>query len=411
MKIPENQEAMNFSCILLGKLIKRPENGIQALGRAGILLLLCLTAGCGEKKKAGFQGSSSLQEVAPPLEVKRAQNFEVKFYENVKLVTVKNPWKGVDKSFTYLLTENDQDMPPAFEADAVIKIPVQSMVCLSTSHVSLLEYLDESDKLTGFPNIRFISSPKARARVEQGKVTDLGSELDVNTELLLTLDPDVVMAFGGGQFNNRFHILENAGTPVIWNADYMEKDPLGRAEWIKFASLFFNKEKMADSVFSAIEQRYDSLRNLVADTRSRPSVFSGILYGDGWFMPGGGNYASTFFTDAGANYLWSDSPEDGYITVAFENVYEKALQSDFWIGVGSFEKLEQLKQADSRYSSFKAFRNGKVFNYMGKIGPGGGNEYFETGYLRPDLILEDLIRIFHPEKLPDHELYFYNHLK
>jgi iron complex transport system substrate-binding protein len=32
------------------------------------------------------------------------------------------------------------------------------------------------------------------------------------------------------------------------------------------------------------------------------------------------------------------------------------------------------------------------------------------GYLRPDLILKDLVKIAHPELLPDYELFFHKRL-
>lgn len=378
---------------------------------ATAVLMVLIITGCGGGKKETSAGLDSLKAISPLFEIARAKNFSVQFYENHKLLTVENPWKGAGRSFTYLLTENPEQIHGSVQVDAIIKIPLKSVVCLSTSHVALLEYLGESDKLTGFPNTRLISSPMARKKVEEGKVKDLGSELDVNIELMLTLQPEAVIAFGGSQFNNNFDLMTNAGIPVIWNADYMEPDPLGRAEWIKCISLFFNKEQVADSVFSEIYRNYDSLKILTSHADEKPTVFCGIVYGDGWFMPGGENYAAKFFSDAGAEYIWKDNPEEGYITLSFEAVYEKALNAGYWLGVGSFDSFEQMRRTDARYSSFSAFKNRRVYNYSGRIGEGGGNDYFETGYLRPDMILADLVHIFHPDLLPDHQLYFYKKLK
>lgn len=376
-----------------------------------IALTALVAAGCGGPGRESSASRDSLQTIEPPFQVSRAKNFSVSFYENFKLLTIKNPWKGTDRNFTYLLAENPDQIPDDIHADAVVKIPLQSVVCISTSHVALLEYLGESDKLAGFPNARLISSPEARKRVEEGKVTDLGSELDVNVELVLTLRPGAVVAFGGGQFNSNFNLVMNAGIPVVWNADFMEPDPLGRAEWIKCMSLFFNKERQADSIFSRIERNYDSLKSLAAGADRWPTVFCGIVYGDGWFMPGGQNYAAKFFKDAGADYVWKDNPDEAYITLSFEAVYEKALDADFWLGVGSFDTFEEMRRTDARYGAFAAFKNRRVYNYGARIGEGGGNDYFETGYLRPDIILADLIGIFHPELLPGRRLYFYKQLK
>jgi iron complex transport system substrate-binding protein len=362
------------------------------------------------------QGDAHFQEQDKPLaesklEIKKAAHFSVEYYNGYKIVKAINPWKGADRVFTYLLLEKGVKRPAHVKADEVVRIPLENIVCFSTTHIPLLEYLGEQDKLIGFPNTAYISSQSVRERVDQGKVTDLGSEMDVNVESLVSLQPDMVMAFGMGEHTSQFNLIKKAGIPVVFNADYMEKEPLGRAEWIKFMSFFFNKEHLADSIFNAIEKRYDSLKTIAASAGSKPTVFSGILYGDTWFMPGGRNYAAKFFDDAGAEFLWDDSNEDGYLKLSFENVYEKAHEADFWIGAGSFVSFYEMGRTDKRYSLFNAFKSQRVYNYNARTGPSGGSEYFELGYLRPDLILGDLIRIFHSDELPGHKLYFHQRLK
>ena len=346
-----------------------------------------------------------------PLIIEHAENFNVEFHDGYKKVTVSNPWKNADRRFTYLLVQKGDDPPKGITADQVVFIPIEEMVCFSTTHIPLLTYLNESDKLTGFPNPDYISAPELRRRVDAGKVANLGPEIDINVETLISLNPEVVMAYSTNAQSDQLEKVRRTGIPVILNADYMENTPLGRAEWIKFMSLFFNKEAMADSVFNEIRKNYDSLRKLVKGVAERPTVFSGIVYGDAWFMPGGENYAAKFFTHAGSDYLWSENKQTGYLEIAFEAVYARASDADFWIAVGNYKTLDELAQADSRYRNFKAFQEGNVYNYNARIGPKGGNEYFELGYLRPDLILGDLISIFHEDRAPDHELYFHQKLK
>jgi iron complex transport system substrate-binding protein len=191
----------------------------------------------------------------------------------------------------------------------------------------------------------------------------------------------------------------------------LEKHPLGRAEWIKFMALFFNKEKMADSVFNTIEKEYISTLNQVKNISTKPSVLSGITYGGVWFMPGGKNYAAKLLNDAGCNYLWSNTESNGYLEVSLESVYEKAKDADVWIGVGSFQTLNEMEASEKRYSVFKPFKDKKVFTYDYRKGAKGGSEFLELGYLRPDIILKDLVKIAHPELLPDHSLYFHKRLE
>jgi iron complex transport system substrate-binding protein len=185
---------------------------------------------------------------------------------------------------------------------------------------------------------------------------------------------------------------------------------LGRADWIKFMALFFNKEKKADSIFRFIEGEYNKTKALVKGVADRPTVMSGIVYGDTWFLPGGQNYAARLLEDAGCHYLWKEDPSNGFLELSFESVYAKAKGADLWIGVGSFRSLAEIKAAEERYTSFRPFQGGKVYTYNSRQGATGGSEFLELGYLRPDLILNDLVKIAHPEMLPEYSLYFYGQL-
>jgi iron complex transport system substrate-binding protein len=175
-------------------------------------------------------------------------------------------------------------------------------------------------------------------------------------------------------------------------------------------ALFFNKEHEADSIFRAIEKKYLETQALADTIRSKPSVISGIVYGDAWFLPGGQNYAAKILKDAGCNYLWGDDPSNGWLQLAFERVYEKGHEADLWIGTATIKSLKELEAADHRYAQFKPFKNKQVYSYDARIGAKGGNEFLELGYLRPDIILQDIVKIAHPELLPDYTLYFHRRL-
>jgi iron complex transport system substrate-binding protein len=138
---------------------------------------------------------------------------------------------------------------------------------------------------------------------------------------------------------------------------------------------------------------------------------SGVVYGDAWFMPGGRNYAATLLGDAGCNYLWGDTESNGFLQISFESVFAKAKDADLWIGVASFKSLKEIEESDKRYALFKPFKEKKVFSYNARQGAKGGSEFLELGYLRSDLILKDLVKIAHPELLPEYQLYFHMKLE
>jgi iron complex transport system substrate-binding protein len=232
----------------------------------------------------------------------------------------------------------------------------------------------------------------------------------MNLELLYTLKPSMIMGYTMTADLGQLKKIQQMGIPVVINGEYMERDPLGRAEWIKFTSLFFGKEAVADSVFKMIESEYLNTRKLLANVQQKPSVLCGTVYGDAWFMPGGENYAATLLEHAATDYLWASDTTTGWLEISFESVYDKAKDADLWI-IGAFETFEELKAADKRYALFKPFTSKQIYHYNARKGAKGGTDFLELGYMRPDLILKDLVKIGHPELLPEHELFFHKKLR
>jgi iron complex transport system substrate-binding protein len=344
-------------------------------------------------------------------QIKYAEGFKISLVGNAKLVEVMYPFQGAASGYRYLLVPRGEKEPQHDAGTKVIYTPVRSIVCTSTTHIPFLDYLHETEKLTGFPTTDYISSEKMRKRIDSGQVQDLGIDNGMNLERLAVLSPDVVMGYTLTSDYGQFKKIEALHIPVVINAEYLEKHPLGRAEWIKFMAVFFQKEETADSVFEAIEKNYLETKKLTGSLRDKPTVLSGIVYGDAWFMPGGENYGATLLKDAGCNYLWSETQSNGYLELSFESVYEKANQADLWIGVGTFKSLKELGAADHRYTLFKPYQRQQIYNYDLRQGAKGGNEYLELGYLRPDLILKDLVKISHPELLPGYRLFFHRRLE
>jgi iron complex transport system substrate-binding protein len=287
----------------------------------------------------------------------------------------------------------------------------QRVVVTSTTHLPYLEMLDLGDRLVGFPGLQYIYSPYFNERATAGKITDLGPDNGLNLELLFSLQPDLVIAFDMGSESAYLDKLQQANIPLLYNADFLEPNLLGRAEWIKVFGAIFDKKDLADSIFNAIAEDYNDLVALVDQQPKAPTVFSGIMYGDAWFLPGGKNGSAQLFADAGADYLWKNTPETGWLELSFESIYEKAHQADYWMGVGTLKTKEQLGSLDIRYKQFDAYKKGQVYNYSKRIGQNGGFDYFESGYARPDLILSDLVAIFHSDLLPQHEFTYFEPLK
>lgn len=316
-------------------------------------------------------------------------SYATKFVIHESEVQVLEPWPGAVTPKTYTFDQ----------------VP-DRLVVTSTTHLPFLEMLGVDDRLVGFPGTNYISSEKIRERVNSGAVVELGNEGSMNLELLLSTQPDLVIAFDMGNESTTLDKIEESGIPVLYNADFLERSTLGRAEWIKFFGAIFDKREQADSIFTVIENNYDSLKFLASKVDNRPSAFSGVMYGDTWFLPGGQNWSARFIKDAGGAYIWEQDSTSGWLEISFESVFDKANQADFWLGISTFNSKAELIGQDARYGEFKAFQTG-LYTYNKRISPTGGYDFFESGYARPDLVLADLIKILHPELLPEYETYYF----
>ena len=368
------------------------------------LILVLLFISCQPKSTDDTSIDQSFTEI--PMDY--ATGFQIFWSENnIYEIIINRPYQNAKDSLHYLLVPSGAEVPPHSANVTLIRTPIERIVCTSTTHIPLLDYLDVTQTLVGFPTPDYISSEKMRKEIDAGHVKDLGVDKSLNIEMLLELDPDMVMTYSISGNDPVTRQLRDLGIPVLINGEYLEEHPLGRVEWIRLAGLLFNKLEESDSVFRMIRSNYDKMRALVSEVQDRPSAFSGVMYGDTWFLPGGRNYAAKMMEDAGINYLWRNNDSPGFLELSFESVLDRAHIADLWIGVASFQTLTALLNEDERYGLFKAFRSGNVFTYDARKGTKGGSEYLELGYLRPDIILSDLLQIAHPEQFGRDSLYFH----
>ena len=340
-----------------------------------------------------------------------AKGFAVFQGEGYKVIEVRQAFSGEHPPFRYLIKEVPNLKIDDDGFDAVVSLPVSKVVLTSTTHIPHLDYLGASDLLIGFPDLDLISSPMSRELIEAGKITDLGSGAQANIEKIIDLDPDWVMISTLGEDLKNLEILKSAEIPAFINGEYVEQHPLGRAEWIKFTGALLGKSKEANLKFSQIESDYSQAADLVKNIpNGRPKVMSGVMYKDIWYVPGADSWGARLLDVAGGDYLFKEQKGTGSVQLSYEYVLEVAQEAEFWLGAADFKTLEEMENADPRYAHFNAFQKGNVYTYTLKKGPTGGLEYFELGYLRPDLILQDLIKILYPEHLPGYSLYFYTKL-
>ncbi len=369
--------------------------------KAAIVSALLLTLVSCHKKAENAATKKQHKEVVT---IKYAKGFDIVNFKNYRKLIVKAPYKDAKETFEYILTSSKS------KNINTLKVPVNAIVVTSTTHIPMLEVLGVENKLVGFPHTSYISSKKTRNLIAKGRVKELGHEERINTELLLDLQPDVVVGFSLGSNNKMFATIQKMGIPVILNGDWLEETPLGRAEWIKFFGVLFNKEKEADSIFNVIEATYLAAKKIALKDTLKPSVISGGLYKDVWNLPAGESFEATFLKDANTKYLWKNTKGKGSLLLSIESVFDKGKNADIWISPSFYSSKEQLKKANSIYTKFKAFQENNLYSFVNKRGETGGLIYFELAPTRPDLVLKDLIKIAHPNLLKNYELTFFEKL-
>jgi len=344
--------------------------------------------------------------------VEYAEGFQVSYHKHYKRVKVVAPWKKGGETFEYILVQCGTPTPKGFEQAQIVRIPASNMVVLSSTYFYFVEQLDLLDRLIGISNFERVNSPAILKLIAEKKIVEVGRNIDLNLESMTRLNPDIVMTYGtGNPYRDGFRALMTFGMRVGVFAEYMEPTPLGRAEWLKFMALFFNREKKARLVFDNIAQQYREMKQRTQTVKKRPTVFTGRSLKGTWYMPGGRSYMSTFLKDAGADFLWSEDKTPGSLRLDLESVFVKAADADYWLNTGLWKTLADGLSEDERYRYFAAFKPGKIYNNNALLNPYGGNDYWERGIVKPHLVLADMIKIFHPDLLPKHQLIWYRALR
>ena len=369
----------------------------------GVLIIIVLLVGCKEKNNT----NNDSKETKESIQIKYAKGFDIQYFKNYKKLIIKSPYQNAKEQFEYVLSTSNNENTSTVSGTK-ITVPLKKIAATSTTHIPMLELLNVEKSLIGFPHTKYISSPRTRKLIADNLVREIGAKASLNTEIILDLKPDAVIGFSMTKTNKSLSIVEKSGIPVVLNGDWLEETPLGRAEWIKFFGVLFNKEKEADSIFNVIEKNYNEAKLIASKANQTPSVLSGaIMSKDIWNLPAGESFVAQFLTDANTNYLWKDSKGKGSLSISFESVLDKGKNADIWIAPGYFSSKNQMRNNNKNYTAFNAFKKNQLFTFANKVGETGGVIYFELGPTRPDLVLKDIIKITHPELLKDYKTTFF----
>jgi iron complex transport system substrate-binding protein len=367
------------------------------------MLVSCREAGIKEGNELNQQGN----------EIRVAGRISIEKKDKYTRVTISDPWQGAHNvTMDYYLVRRGEAIPDGLDSSRVIPVPIRNIICMSTTHVAMIEVLGEEKSISGISGPGYLYSPELRHMAQQGLIKDVGYESNLNKELILNINPDLLMIYGvGSESAGYVGKLRELGIKVMYNADYLETNPVGRAEWIKLFGALYCREAMSDSLFNSEEEAYEKLKlQIRSGITDRPVVLLGLPFKDTWFVSPGNSYVSRLIEDAGGEYLWKDTRSTVSMPYGLENVWLRAQKADYWLNIGTVTAKSGIIAVDRRLGELPCFGRGNLYNNNRRTSPGGGNDFWESGSVRPHVILHDIASILHPELFNDVDLFFYRQI-
>lgn len=370
---------------------------------AYIVTWVLLLSACG-----GGSKTSSLQAEGDTVRMKYSSLLQIVKHADYTVVTIRNPWDTLKVLHTYLLADREKPLPEHLPEGTVVRTPLQKSVIYSSVHCSLWSELDELKGIGGVCGLEYIKLPQILEGCRNGSIVNVGNSMNPDIERIIDLRPDAILL---SPFENSggYGRVCKLNIPIIECADYMETSALGRAEWMRLYGLLLGKEAQADSLFAGIEKEYLTLTQQVkSQNLKRPTVISEMKNSSAWYIPGGNSTMGRLYQDAGADYVFAYLSNSGSVPLAFETVFDRGGNADIWLikyNQPQDKTYSELERDYAPYARFKAFQDRKVYGCNTNHVP-----FYEESPFHPELLLKDLIKIFHPELLPDYDLKYFSNL-
>lgn len=363
-----------------------------------------------------FLGSCTFQQDKErrnikPSGVKYAKGFTFESNEHYKKLSILNPWDNYETYATYYVLK-DSVKPKVIGNELTFYFQqTPKIIALHTAaQAASLKAMNLDKYVKGITDPRFFYGKHYAERLNANELIQTSNQFQINKERILLLQPDVVITSGWNTISSDHKLLIKMGIPPLFMIEWMETEPLGRAEWIKVIGFLFDKEKEADSLFRMVETNYLEIKNQQNKNKSKPKILHGEEYNGVWYVAGGQSYIAQLYADAGAEYLWKDNNKSGSLALDIEVVLEKSINADFWFTTFGQNNTDINHIKQEKYSILKSIKNETIYSNTNRTRIMGGNDFWETGTLRPDLILKDIVRILHQKNPKNDSLFFYKKL-
>ncbi len=354
------------------------------------------------------ENNTILRQTEPIYNPRYAEGFSIECDKasGEVLLCVKNPWQGAENICYY------------YPIDTLA--PAQRIVTMSSSHAAMLDAVGCSDRIVGLSGCRFVYNSNLCKKIAEGKIGEVGYDSNFDFEKIHSLRADAVLLYGvSGEAKMITNKLDELRTPYIYIGEYLENNPLGKAEWVVALAYLCGVGEQGKEFFKGVEERYNALCNQKHCSAYRPYVMLNLPYRDSWFMPPRNSYMVQLIEDAGGTYILTENEkrktENGNTStqstpISLEEALVLAMKADFWINLGQISSKEELCAVAPRFAGVDAVKFGRIYNNTKRTNESRGSDFWESGCVRPDLILADLVKILHYEA-PTDSLYYYKKME
>lgn len=297
----------------------------------------------------------------------RNVGFDIAQSEDTTHITVYSPWHEGRVMAQHTLTK-----------------PLERVVCFSATHIGFIQELGMMDKVVGVPRPDRVYS---FTEAERQRIKDLGDDIQPNMEAILLAKPDAVIISTYGEGDDMPRRLEALGIPIYYCNEWTEQTPLARAEWIRFFGACLGCLPKADSIYQAVSEAYR--KEAKSEKLEARHIMSGMSFRGTWYVPTGGTFMGHLFRDAGGAYRYADHPSAASLPLTMEQALQDFAEADVWVGCNAYTFAE-LQAIDAKHTWFKAYQTGQVYNFYRRTLPSGANDFWESGVVHPERILQDL---------------------
>lgn len=323
----------------------------------------------------------------------------LKDWEKIPLKYSKN-FQLFKKGDSFMLKIIDPDTKKPVRSIEINPGESERVICLTATVTGMFCELNKREHIIGVTAENQLYDSTLKKLFSKGRIQEFGDFTQLSLERIVKASPDLILY---NYVNNEFphqKKLERLGVKVIVVNDWLEAHPLAKAEWIKVVGAMTGKYDEASGRFNEIEKRYLSFAKSVDSISEKPTIISGNLIGDQWYTPSGENYFGILIADAGGDYVYKESTGPKSLSLTLEQILEDNQETEIWLNPGVPTK-KQLLQLNPHSRLLKASEN-SVYCYSGS-----NNKFWEQSASRPDLMLEDLIHVFHPELDPHYNFHYY----